>query len=174
VKRRRLLIRFALVAALVAVVVVAVTARYFVWPSLARPTAADAVVVLGGPGDRFNTGAQLVREGLAPVLVASTDRDSGACPSATPDVTIICFTPEPYSTRGEAEHVASLAREHGWDHVIVVTSVGQASRAQLRLERCFPGDIDVVAVRPVGLRVVRDAIYEWGATLKALVLERSC
>ncbi len=173
-KRRRLLIRLALVLGLIAVIVAAITARYFVWPSVGTPTTADAVVVLGGPGDRYNTGARLVREGLAPVMVASSDRDSGDCPGTMTDVPIICFTPDPYSTRGEARYVADLARERGWHHLIVVTSVGQASRAQLRLERCFDGDIDVVAVRPVGLRVVRDAIYEWGATFKALVLEPDC
>ncbi|MGZ4693272.1 MAG: YdcF family protein [Acidimicrobiales bacterium] len=173
-KRRRLVIRLALAFGAVALVIAAVTAHYFVWPALGTPTPADAVVVLGGPGDRYNTGARLVRQGLAPVMVASSDRDSGSCPGTMNDVAIICFTPDPYSTRGEARYVADLAREKGWTHVILVTSVGQASRAQLRLERCFPGDIDVVAVRPVGLRVVRDAIYEWGANFKALVLERGC
>jgi uncharacterized SAM-binding protein YcdF (DUF218 family) len=174
VKRRRLVIRLALALGLLAVVMAGITARYFVWPSLGSPTTADAVIVLGGPGDRYNTGARLVRQGLAPVMVASSDRNSGGCPGTMDDVPIICFTPDPYSTRGEARYVADLARDKGWSHLIVVTSVGQASRAQLRLERCFDGDVDVVAVRPVGLRVVRDAIYEWGANFKALVLERGC
>jgi len=167
-------IRLGIAFVVLAAVIAGVTARYFVWPSLASPTPADAVIVLGGPGDRYNTGARLVRQGLAPVMVASSDRSSGGCPGTMDDVPIICFTPDPYSTRGEARYVADLARERGWNHVIIVTSVGQASRAQLRLERCFDGDIDVVAVRPVGLRVVRDAIYEWGANFKALVLERDC
>jgi uncharacterized SAM-binding protein YcdF (DUF218 family) len=174
VNRRRIVLRLALLIGLVVLVMAAITARYFVWPSLPTPTQADAIVILGGPGDRFNTGARLARQGLAPVVVASSDRNSGGCPGTLTEVPVMCFTPDPYSTRGEARYVADLAREKGWHHLILVTSVGQATRAELRLERCFDGDIDVVAVRPVGLRVVRDAIYEWGATFKALLLERGC
>ena len=57
--------------------------------------------------------------------------------------------------------------------MIVVTSTAQATRARLRIDRCFQGDLDVVTVQP-DFALVRDVVYEWGATLKALVLQRSC
>jgi len=168
------MVRIALAVGLVAVLFVAVTVRVFVCPSYPAPTSADAIVILGGDGNRYQAAATLAAERMAPVVVVSSERGLGRCEDRLDPARIICFTPEPFSTQGEARFVADLARENGWQHLILVTSVSQSSRARTRFERCFQGQLDVIAVTPTGLRLVRDVIYEWGATSKALVFERAC
>ena len=50
---------------------------------------------------------------------------------------LVCFRADPISTRGEARALDRLARERGWDDVVVVTSDFHVFRARLILERCF-------------------------------------
>ena len=104
---------------------------------------ADAVVVLGGHAARAETGARLVREGRAPVLVLSS-----GVREPTPDVapsTVLVFTPVPFTTRGEAHGVAALVREHGWSSVVVVTSGYHVRRSRLLFNRVVPADVEFVA-----------------------------
>ena len=70
--RRRLCI--SLVALLVIVVPFSVvTGRVFIWPDLAEvPASADAIIELGGMGDRDGAALALAREHRAPVLIQST------------------------------------------------------------------------------------------------------
>jgi hypothetical protein len=42
------------------------------------------------------------------------------------------------------------------------------------MSRCFPGSIYVAATPPATADWPYEIAYEWGATLKALLLERSC
>ena len=173
--RKRLVVRIALgLGALAVILGGLVSARYFVWPSEDRPTPADAIVVLGGDGERYNAGAGLAQAGMAPLMVMSTDSSSVGCPGTLTAVPVLCFVPDPYSTQGEARYIADLARERGWHHVILVTSAPQSTRAVMRLQRCFPGQIDVETVDVGRVRMVRDVLYEWGATAKALLFERDC
>jgi uncharacterized SAM-binding protein YcdF (DUF218 family) len=151
-----------------------VSARLFVWPPQGRPTPADAIVVLGGDGGRFDAGARLALDGFAPVMVVSSDRNSGTCPGTLPTIELICFGPDPFTTRGEARYVADLAAARGWQHVIVVTSTAQGPRARLRIERCYHDRFEIQTVRPDARRMVRDVFYEWGALAKALTVERGC
>ncbi len=166
--------RTAVTLGVLALLFAAVSARLFVWPSTRPATPADAIVILGGDGERYNMGAWLAQNGTAPVVVMSTDSDSVGCPGTLTAVPVMCFVPDPYSTRGEARYIADLARERGWHHLIVVTSAPQSTRAVLRLQRCFSGDIDVATVDVGKVRLVRDVLYEWGAMAKALLFERGC
>ena len=62
-----------------------------------------------------------------------------------------------------------------WHQIIVVMRTTQATRARLRIGRCYPGRVLEVGVTPSGLwDWVHGIIYEWGALVKALVLQRSC
>ena len=83
---------------------------------------ADAVVVLGGRPNRVSVGVALVRAGAAPVLlVFNADGSSLDLPGGGEAGEAITIRPDPYSTRGEAAIVASLARERGWSSLVVVT-----------------------------------------------------
>jgi uncharacterized SAM-binding protein YcdF (DUF218 family) len=75
---------------------------------------------------------------------------------------------------GEARYAAQQARQHDWHSLILVTSLPQATRARVRVERCFSGSVQVVVARPPLPTFAYDVVYEWGALAKALIWQRSC
>jgi uncharacterized SAM-binding protein YcdF (DUF218 family) len=170
------------VAGVLAVLTVAfsvATARLFIWPDLPPlPDHADVIIELGGPGPRRAMSYQLAREGRAPVLAISTTEDqlgmSWCDESRVPGVTVLCFRPDPFTTRGEARYIAQLAQQHGWDSIILVTSTSQAWRATVRVGRCFDGDVYVATVDLPAYRWPGEILYQWGATAKAFTLETDC
>jgi hypothetical protein len=167
--------------ALLAIVVIfivacAATARLFIWPDQGMPARVSAIVMLDSPGNSLNIALRLARQHRAPFLVLSLGTpDSGPrCPRPIPRVKVMCFNPAPVTTQGEAEYVGRLARRYHWHSIAVVTITPQDSRARLRIERCFAGPVYVVT-SPIGLsswpyRIV----YEWGALVKALIVQRGC
>jgi hypothetical protein len=154
------------------------TVHLFVFPALpAMPARADAIVILGGPGDRERAGVLLALDHRAPVVVDSWWKPapiSNRCLDPIPDVTIVCFHAEPNTTQGEAEFIGRLARERHWRSVILVVTPDQAWRARLRFARCFSGDIYVSTTPLPALMWVRQIPYQWLASVKALVFERHC
>ena len=172
--RRHLLVGSAVVTGLAIVATVLVNLKLFLWPSTSTLHHADAIVVFaGGNGERLNRGLALAREGYAPNLVASTAPDR-LC-NARVSFSVICFSPDPNNTRGEAEAIARIAREHRWRRLILVTSTYHVTRARLLLERCYPGSVEVALVQPhqgyIGL--LGAVIHEWGGLAEAM-LKRSC
>lgn len=165
------------VIVLVVFVLVVGTPRLFVWPPTDRPTRADAVVALGGdPGQlRAKSAIQLARSGYAPVAVISLGGEKAVpCPRPVSHVQLICFRADPLDTRGEAEYVARLVARRHWHQIIVVSERSQATRARMLFERCTPVQLEMVPVADTRNRLPYDVVYEWGALLKALVVERSC
>jgi hypothetical protein len=154
----------------------AVTARVLIWPVQGSPDRVDAVVMLAGPGNRLPVALQLAREHRAPVLVVSRGwmGYGGPCPPPVPGVRTICFDPDPGDTRGEAEYVGRLAREHRWRSLIVVATRSQAVRAQLLVGRCFSGQTYVATAAIPWDNWPYQLAYGWGALLKATLLARSC
>ncbi len=142
----------------------------------------DAVVMFGGSGPRFERARALMEAEVAATLVISDPNDP-ATPGDRTDFEAfcagvhayetVCFDPEPRTTRGESRFVATLARAEGWRHIVVVTTVEQASRARLLLGRCWDGTVDVVVVDSERNRLGR-VVYEWAATTRAAVLRRGC
>jgi uncharacterized SAM-binding protein YcdF (DUF218 family) len=173
--------RFAIAAALVVGVValVATTVRLFIRPDLAPlPAHADAIIDLGGPGDdRDAVALALARGHRAPYLVQSTvaiDAGTDHCLPAVPGVTVLCFHPEPNTTRGEARAIAHLADQYHWRSVILVTTTDHAWRAALRVGRCFPGDVYVSPSHLPAADWAGAIQYQWAATAKAVLVERAC
>ena len=109
----------------------------------------DAVLVLGGlDGDaRTQRALDLVRAGDTDTMVISipgpgVDRLArGLCASPPEGVRVICFEPDPLTTRGEARELGRLAQEHGWTRVAVTTSVYHLSRSRMIVGRCFDGTL---------------------------------
>jgi uncharacterized SAM-binding protein YcdF (DUF218 family) len=171
--------RAAVTAAVVVTLFVAATVRLFVFPARGMPSHVDAIVMLDGPGNpgRLATALRLAKEHRAPALLISQgtkESEIGGCPRPMRGVEVICFNPSPATTQGEVEFAARLARHDRWNSVALVTVAPQDTRARLRMSRCFPGQIYVVtAPLPVGQWPYQIA-YEWGASLKALVLQPSC
>jgi uncharacterized SAM-binding protein YcdF (DUF218 family) len=172
-RRTRFLVSAA-VAVLLVVALVVVNLELFVWPQSDSVGHADAVVVLGGgDGERLDRGLALMSEGVAPTLVASTV-PSRMC-NADLSFDVICFVPDPNTTRGEAEAIAKIADGHGWKRLVLVTSTYHVTRAEMLLDRCYPGTVEIAPATPnTGVLAWFSAIvHEWGGLAEAAV-ERSC
>ncbi|MCE0763144.1 YdcF family protein [Pseudonocardia kujensis] len=120
----------------------------YVLPQLDTLRPADAIVVLGGTDyQRYPYGLELALQGYAPQVVFSNpngEQDvwlNDLCTHQRYTFTVTCFTPDPSTTRGEAEAVEHLAEEHGWRSLLVVTFRPHVSRARYILGRCFDGQL---------------------------------
>ena len=166
---------FAAIATVVIVFCV-VTARLFVWPAQGMPARVSAIVMLAGPGNRLPVALEFAREHRAPVLVVSRGWQGygGPCPSPVPGVKLICFDPDPGTTRGEAEAVGRLAKQFHWSSVVLVTTKTQDTRARIIAKRCFAGSTYVITAPLSASSWPYQIAYGWGALLKALVLNRTC
>jgi uncharacterized SAM-binding protein YcdF (DUF218 family) len=176
-------VRRLLVLALLAVVALyAVGGTLFLGREDDQVRQADAVVVLAGSAKRLPVALDLVREGVAPVLVVSEDT-TGRDPARTrlcrdgledSDVEILCRRADPYSTRGEARLVARLAEERHWRTIAIVSSRYHLFRAERMVERCTDAD---VAMRGAGESMGRNVVavpLEWAKLALAETLRRGC
>ncbi|QEN15631.1 YdcF family protein [Mycolicibacterium sp. ELW1] len=165
--------------------ILAVTGYFlFTRPHVDPLSKADAIVVLGGENDgRLEYGLNLARQGYASTVVLSnaysaTPADLGdfehACASGTPSITVLCFIPDPFTTRGEAMYVARLAKEHNWTHVIVVSWNYHMVRARYIFHQCFGGDVTMNPVpRPYDFtpwRWAAEYVYQYAGFVKAVLL----
>lgn len=122
------------------------------------PKETDAVVMLGGASKERMLDAMMIRFDLkAQYLVLSNTNTNGNssadeyCASHSnktvyPDV--ICFTPKPMDTRGEAVALAELATEYQWKNMIVLTSKYHVERAGLVMEQCVNANVTMMATDP--------------------------
>jgi uncharacterized SAM-binding protein YcdF (DUF218 family) len=170
------------VIAVLLVVFCVMTALLFVFPDLNAPERSDAIVVLGGHGvPAFDKGVELAKEGYAPNLVLSLQEWQSCGPYqellALPlsKVHVLCFKANPQTTQGEARSIEAYAKRLQWKRIIVVMPTTQASRARLRIGRCYSGQLLEVAYSPGSIGDwLAEFAYEWGAMVKAVVLQPSC
>lgn len=146
--------------AVLGIVAVSIVAGWepYVSPRVDEPSRADAIVVLGGAHDgREEFGLELAEKGFAPQVVFSnpygrkgvgsygdTEYMSDLC-NGTYDFTVTCFVPDPSTTRGEGREIRRLAEEQNWKHVLVVTFRPHVSRSRYILDKCWDGDLTVLA-----------------------------
>jgi uncharacterized SAM-binding protein YcdF (DUF218 family) len=172
-----------IVLAFLGVLVVAwivATVRIVFVPAEDDPGKADAVVVLAGSKhERLDRGLELVRDGVAPTLVISDGFDprqpraNRLCREGGDGFSVACFTPDPDSTRGEAQGVAELARKHGWRRVLLVTSRFHVTRARMLFDRCLDADVDAVGVDYPWTSVPAAVAGEW-VKLGLATVARGC
>jgi len=121
-----------------------------------------------------------MRAGVAPTLVISDGHDPNwpaanrLCAEGSPGFQVVCFTPDPYSTRGEARGFARLARERGWRSVVVVTSTFHVTRARMLFRRCFRGRVEGVGAHASLGRLKLNVVTEVGKLLVQVTVERAC
>jgi hypothetical protein len=175
-RRARRWRRALLALVLIIVAFCAATARLFIWPAQGMPPQVSAIVMLDGPGNTLDVAVRLAEQHRAPFLVVSQGSPASRdpCPRQVRGVTLICFNPVPATTQGEAEFVGRLARKYRWHSIAVVAITPQASRARLRMERCFAGQVYMVTARLTRSSWPYQIRYEWAALVKALVAERNC
>jgi uncharacterized SAM-binding protein YcdF (DUF218 family) len=118
---------------------------------------ADALIILGDDNfyaDRATRGAQLFREGKAPVIVASGRRlrpnagiaelmEHDLVERGVPRDRIVRFAHDADGTLEEAQALTRLVRERKWHSVIVVTSNFHTRRARYVFRRVFPQGVEV-------------------------------
>lgn len=151
-------------------------------PAVNSPVRSDAILVLGPPlvDGRLDEALRLAEQHYAGTVVISIGWDKGlqrvaACANDNPAYQVICFRPDPATTRGEAEELGRLARSHGWHSVLVVTSKYHVSRARLIVQRCMPGSVRMLAAagKPSVGGWLYQFAYQTGGFAKAF-LHRSC
>ncbi|MBF6265082.1 YdcF family protein [Nocardia farcinica] len=161
------------------VLVVLAVAVAALWPVYVRPRTdapapADAILVLGGAHDgREELGLLLARDGYAPRVLFSDPYEYSArmnriCHGGY-RFEVICFDPDPRTTRGEGRELARRARAEGWQRVIVVTFTPHISRARYIIGKCWDGELLFVDPRPA-LSIPRwayDYLYQSAAYLEA-------
>ncbi|SDE15351.1 hypothetical protein SAMN05444580_11117 [Rhodococcus tukisamuensis] len=149
----------------------------YVRPQIDPLRPADAIFILGGADtSRYPFGIGLGLEGWAPHVVVSNPVGEDnrwlthACKVPPPGIDLDCFVPDPPTTRGEARELRRRAEQYGWRHLIVVTFTPHISRARFILQRCFDGDLTMVA-SPGDIsapRWVSEYVYQTAGYLKAV------
>ena len=154
----------------------------------------DAIMVLAYRNDRQLAGRELAEAGVSDNLVLSiSDRvrrmqdpesleefPTGAwletCDTNYGDYLTWCVEPHPNDTVGEATAFARLAKEQGWESVVVVTEPSHLWRAGMIFDRCFPGETYLWASSPVqsSARIFYRALYEGAAIYKDLLFKQGC
>lgn len=152
--------------------------RFLVRPRVDPMRPVDAVQVLDPVAPKLATARAAMAASGAKVMVISVPkgtRDAAGAYCDTLSYEVICRTPDPSTTRGEAIALGQLARERGWQRVGVVTYTSHVSRTRMLMQRCVPADAVVWEVAdPSSLRRwARRFVYETGAWLKAQVV-RGC
>jgi uncharacterized SAM-binding protein YcdF (DUF218 family) len=121
---------------------------------------ADAVIVLSDDNfyaDRVTRAAELMREGKAPLVVASGRRlrpyagiaelmQHDLIERGVPKEKILSFPQDAQDTREEAEALRNLALEKKWTGVLVVTSNYHTRRARYIFRHVFPPGVRVAVV----------------------------
>ena len=117
----------------------------------------DALIILGDDNfyaDRVTRGAQLFREGRAPVIVASGRRlrpnagiaelmEHDLVERGVPREKIVRFSHDGGSTLEEAQSLVRIVKERKWRSVIVVTSNFHTRRVRYIFQHVFPQGMDV-------------------------------
>ncbi len=117
----------------------------------------DALIILGDDNfyaDRVTRGAQLFREGRAPVIVASGRRlrpnagiaelmEHDLVERGVPREKIVRFSHDGDSTLEEAQSLVRIVKERKWRSVIVVTSNFHTRRVRYIFQHVFPQGMDV-------------------------------
>jgi uncharacterized SAM-binding protein YcdF (DUF218 family) len=171
--------RLLLVLAVVLAAWVAVAVRFVLWPAQDAAGHADAVVVLAGDHLRLGKALELMTRRVAPTLVISDglapgwQRANELCRRGA-RFRVVCFRASPYSTRGEAEAVARLARARGWRSVVVVTSTYHVTRARLLFRRCVDGRVSVTGSTYQRSLIPLEIVLEPVKLAYALLVARGC
>jgi uncharacterized SAM-binding protein YcdF (DUF218 family) len=154
-------------------------ARFVLRPIEDDPNHADAVIVLSGDHLRLGTALELMTRRVAPTLVISDGLAPGwheanrLCRGGA-RFRVLCFRPDPYSTRGEARSVGRLARANRWRSVLVVTSTYHVTRARLLFRRCVDGRVWVTGSAYRRSLLPLEIFLEPAKLVYALVVARRC
>lgn len=155
-------------------------------PRVDSPPRVDAIIVLAGVADtRYEFAEQLADQGVAESVLVSRPPAvvghfgallDGFCSSDSTTDSLLrnykveCFSPDFNTTEGETVAATRIARERGWDSLLIVTYWGHVTRARVYFEQCFDGDVHATDT-PTRTRVPKRfaLLHETGGLVKAFV-----
>lgn len=151
-KRSRTFLR--VVSALAALMIIWAVSGVFLYvsPAADGPRHADVLFVLGPPDQRMEYAQRLMEQGYAPVMAVSVSLtgdgtyDAEICHAHRP-YRVLCFHQEPFTTQGEARALRDLSAQYGWKSADVLTAQFHVARARVIVERCYRGEVSMVADR---------------------------
>lgn len=152
----------------------------FLHPHSDTPRRADVVMVLSGDTKyRVPKGLELMRAGVAPTLVVSDGVRAGGqarrlCRTPPKAYRVLCFRPQPYSTRGEAEWFGRMARRNGWRSAVIVSSPTHLTRLRMLFKRCYGGRLYAVRSAQTALSKAISLVFETGKLLVETTIIRDC
>jgi uncharacterized SAM-binding protein YcdF (DUF218 family) len=156
---------------LLVAVLAAAGAWLFYFVGTDHPAKADAIIVLSGDLRRVPTGERLFNDGVAPNLLISL---YDGVPKSCGRTHVTCFHANPFSTRGEAETVARMARAHNWKRIIIVSSRYHLRRARMLFARCTDAHLQVVPSKTSFHRFAIAVPLELVKWAYQLTLQRHC
>jgi uncharacterized SAM-binding protein YcdF (DUF218 family) len=166
-RKKRLFFRSFAVIATLAIFWAVAGIFLYVAPPADEPQHADVLFVLGPPDKRISYAEQLMQQGYAPTLAVSSPIDqygrfeASIC-GAQRSYRVICFSPDPVTTQGEARALKNLSDEYGWKSANVLTAQFHVTRARVIVDRCYKGDLHMVADRmDLPLVSLTDPTYSW-------------
>ncbi|OAV78825.1 hypothetical protein AYO52_10725 [Dietzia sp. 111N12-1] len=161
-------------------------AQAVLFPQVDSPGPVDAIVVVAGANDdRYVYARHLAENGVANHILVSrppsaSDRYDAAIGSycaSTPvfarggrQINVECFSPDVDTTEGETTAVTRIARQRGYDSLLVVTYWGHVSRVRIYFEQCFDGPVYVTDTpRPTQISRRHALLHETGGYFKAFL-----
>jgi uncharacterized SAM-binding protein YcdF (DUF218 family) len=137
------------------------------------------MVLSGDVKYRLPTGLRLMREHVAKTLVISDGVKAGGearrlCRHEPRAYRVICFHPDPYSTRGEAEWLGRMAPRKHWRSVAIVSSPTHLTRLRILFKRCYHGKLYAVRSAQTLPSKAVSLVFETGKLIVETTLVRGC
>lgn len=164
------------VVALVVIVAAGLSIRFVVFPHANQVRSTQLLVAVDSPADQKKVATVRRVIAASPPGITLLWSDDSGCPSYLFDLgaKLVCFSPNPDTTRGEARYAANYASAHHDTELSVVVPRPQLSRARTRFARCFHGRLDLIEEPTSFWKTLTDVPYQVGAEVKALTYQRSC
>lgn len=144
------------------------------------------MVVAGANDERYVYARHLAESGVADRILVSQPSPGGGnsypaaidaycanSPVVARDgrrIEIECFEPDVGTTEGETTAATRIARERGYDSLLVVTYWGHVSRVRIYFQQCFDGPVYVTDTpRPTQISRRYALLHETGGYFKAFL-----
>ena len=133
------------------------------------------IYVIGPPtSTRIALARSLIDDGISDTLMVSVPNPADYAICREPQsFTVYCDRPSPFTTQGEARELRDLSAKNGWTSATVITFTPHVTRARVIFERCFTGELVMVAdTSPLSLpRWVQQYLYQTAAFVKVAVIQ---
>jgi len=148
-RTRTLLWIMGAVAGVFGVLVVAGLPLY-VFPPAEDIDDADLIFVIGPPNEERVAAERTLRSAdvadLSLYSVTSRGRLSAEALAVCREATVTCAHIEPFTTKGEFAYLERFAHENDVERTVVLTFTPHVARTRYIAEKCFDGDVTVMAV----------------------------